>query len=344
MSRPTSERMWLLCGFAFLAAAQSAAGDSGASISVALAALASALAAELFLTFKEHGARRIRDGSAAASAMVLVLLLPNQTHPMHAALGAAFAMAVVKHSFGGLGSNWMNPALGGWLFVRFSWPAAFARAPSAAGYLEAAGSPADSAVREFLNRAVFSRLGAELPAGYIDVFWLGSPGIIADRAVLSLLLLVAAVFAFRASRWRASVAYLAVFAFLARMVGDLPYEGRLWEGDVLLALLSGGTLVTAFVLVAEPGGGAKSSAGAVALAVFAAVASAAFRFPGGELYGGFFAVALANALAPLLRRLERRTLYAPPNEAHLLLEEKRTPLLEAPPPAAPDGRGEARLG
>jgi electron transport complex protein RnfD len=37
-------------------------------------------------------------------------------------------MTVVKHSFGGLGSIWVNPALGGWLFIRLSWPASFANA------------------------------------------------------------------------------------------------------------------------------------------------------------------------------------------------------------------------
>jgi electron transport complex protein RnfD len=37
-------------------------------------------------------------------------------------------MAVIKHSFGGLGTNWVNPALGAWLFVRFTWPGAFTQA------------------------------------------------------------------------------------------------------------------------------------------------------------------------------------------------------------------------
>ena len=324
ISRPTSDRMWLLCGFAFLAVIQSAIGDSGVSVSVALAALVSAVLAELFLTYKVHGSGKIRDGSAAASALVLVLLLPNQIHPMHAALGAVFAMVVVKHSFGGLGANWMNPAIGGWLFVRFSWPQAFDMALEVSnGYLQGTGSAVDQAIRDFLNRTVFTLFRAELPSGYIDIFWHESPGIVADRAVLSLFLLVAVMFAFRTSRWWISVVYLAVFVLLVRMVGDLPFEGSWWEGNVLLALLSGGTLVTAFILIAEPSSGPKSIPGTVIVAVLAAVLSVVFRYFGGELYGGFFAVALINAVTPLLSKLERRVLYLPPNEAHLLL---------APPP------------
>jgi Na+-translocating ferredoxin:NAD+ oxidoreductase subunit D len=39
-------------------------------------------------------------------------------------IASAFAIAVVKLAFGGLGRNWMNPALGGRVFVLFSWTGA----------------------------------------------------------------------------------------------------------------------------------------------------------------------------------------------------------------------------
>jgi len=348
ISRPTSERMWLLCGLSFLVVVQSAIGDAGASVYVALATLVSAILAELFVTYREHGPAKIRDGSAAASAMVLVLLLPNQIHPMYAALGAVFAILVVKQSFGGLGSNWMNPALGGWLFIRFSWPAVFAMSPyTPEGYLRETGSIVDLAVRDFLNRTVFSVFGAELPTGYIDIFWLETPGIIADRAVLALFLLIAVMFAFHTGRGWISIVYLAVFALLVRLVGDLPFEGYWLEGNAVFAILSGGTLVTAFILIAEPSSGAKSIPGTVITATLAAVLSVLFRFFGGEFYGGFFAVALVNALTPILSRMERGLLYVPHNEAHFLIEapvKDGAPLLEAPSPEGSNGSVNFRGG
>jgi len=342
VSRPTAQRMWILCAFAFLAAVQSAMGDFGSSAYAALAALAAALAAEFLITRGRHGLSKVSDGSAAASAMALALMLPNDISPMNAALGALFAVAIAKHSFGGLGSNWMNPALAGWLFVRYSWPAAFARPIEARGAdALGAASAADFAVRDFLNRVVLAPFGAELPAGYIDVFWARAPGIVADRAALAMLLLVAALFAFRASRMLAPLAYVAVFGFLARMLGAIPDGGALWEGDVLLALLSGGTLVAAFVLLAEPSSGAKSAGGALAAAILAAGLSVLFRFFGGEFYGGFFAVALVNALMPLLRAVERRLLYARASEARALLGTRL--LIEGPRPAEGPATPDARL-
>jgi len=311
ISRSTAARMWVVVSCAFLAVLQSALGDYGASLAAALAALASAVLAELAMTYKAHRFEKIRDGSAAASALVLVLLLPNHIHPVYAAMGAAFAVAVVKHSFGGLGSNWMNPALGGWLFIRFSWPMSFAGALEGShDYFSPVGSAAGQAVSGFLNRTVFQFLGTVLPAGYIDLFASKPPGIVADRAVLVVIFGVIFIAAFQISRSWLSILYLAVYGFLVRMLGDVSSGGDLWNGDVLLALLSGGTLVTAFILIADPSSGAKSAPGSAVLAILAAVLSFAFRFWGGAFYGCFYAVALINAFTPLLCKAERRLLYS----------------------------------
>jgi electron transport complex protein RnfD len=313
VSRSTSARMWLVFCCAFIAVIQSSIGDSGESFFIAFSALISAIITELLVTRKEYGFAKIKDGSAAATALVFALLLPNQIHPVYAALGAAFAIAVVKRSFGGLGSNWMNPALGGWLFVRFSWPEAFGTAlERALENVPGAATPAGSAIGGFLNRAVFWFFGAELPPPYIDLFSLQTPGIIADRAALALVITTAVIAASQISRSWMSLVFLAVYGLLVRMAGDLHAEGLWWNGDVFFALLSGGTLVTAFILIADPSSGAKSAAGSVLTAVLAAVLSFAFRYIGGAFYGCFFAVALINALTPLLCKFEKKLFYSRP--------------------------------
>jgi electron transport complex protein RnfD len=313
IAQSTATRMWMVFCCAFCAVIQSAAGDSGASLAVAIAALVSAVLTELLVTSTRHGLEKIKDGSAAASAMVLTLMLPNHIHPVYAALGSAFAIVVVKHSFGGLGSNWLNPALGAWLFIRFSWPKAFDRALD--GLTEdvpLAGSTVDNAVRAFLNKFIFPLFGTELPQGYIDLFSIKSPGIIADRAVLILVIGIAVIAAFEISRSWFSILYLVVFCFFVRMAGA-GEEGLWWNGDVILALLSGGTLVAAFILVVDPSSGAKSAIGNVVVVILAAILSFAFRYAGHAFYGAFFAVALVNALVPLFTKLERRLFYSTGN-------------------------------
>jgi electron transport complex protein RnfD len=310
ISRPTAERMWLICFCAGLGIIQSGLTDSGASLITALTALAAAILTELLITYRASGFEKIKDGSAAASALIFSLLLPNQIHPVYAGLGAAFAMGVVKHSFGGLGANWVNPSLGGWLFIRFSWPAFFEQ-PGGPERISGAASALDGTVRNFLNTRIFSFAGAELPPGYIDLLGLRTPGIIADRGLLALLLGTIIIAVSRSSRVWIPAVYLGVFGGLVRIFGALPYGGLLGEGDVLLGLFSGGTLAAAFLLATDPATGAKSNGGAIALAVFGALLSWFFRYQGLDPYGAFLAFILVNAFTPLVRSFEARCYYTP---------------------------------
>jgi Na+-translocating ferredoxin:NAD+ oxidoreductase RnfD subunit len=90
------------------------------------------------------------------------------------------------------------------------------------------------------------------------------------------------------------------------MLGD---PGSLWNGDALYAFLSGGTLVTAFILISDPSTGAKSMIGGSIAAVLAAVLGFIFRFYGREYFGCVYAAALVNTLIPLLYKAERRLFY-----------------------------------
>jgi electron transport complex protein RnfD len=320
LARPTATRMWLVCICGFAAVIQSAWTDLGSSLEIAVAAVGAAILAELWMLYRTRalgGFRdpglaggiqtdgRIADGSAAASALILALLLPNSIHPVYAGFGALFAMVVIKHSFGGLGSNWANPALGGWLFVRFSWPVVFEKAPEVFP-LE---NTLDALISSFLNHRIFSLTGSELPGGYIGRLFSTAPGIIADRGLCALLLGTIVITASQANRAWIPAVYLGVYALLIRLFGALALGGVFGNGDILFGLFSGGTIAAAFLLMADPATGAKSDTGMLAAVILGAVFSFIFRYAGGEAYGAFFAVALVNALTPLIRSIEIRQLY-----------------------------------
>jgi electron transport complex protein RnfD len=330
LARSTPGRMWSLSFCAALAVLQSSLDDNFHSALVALAALAGALAVEFLFTFKDHS---LKDGSAAASAMVLTLLLPNTINPLFAFLGAVFAMTVIKHSFGGLGSNWVNPAAGAWLFIRAAWPSAFNRgiengylaklAVSLRGGLRDpegaplsllkingwSDSPLDSLFSGFLNNSVFSFTGTRLPQGYINLFTPPGPGIIADRGLFFLLLGALFLAASRCFRLWIPLVFLFVYSLLVRIFGALSFGGELWEGDVLFALLSGGTLAAAFILAADPATGPKSAPGYVILTGLGAFFAFLFRYAGLDPYGAVSAILLGNTLTPLIRRAENALYY-----------------------------------
>jgi electron transport complex protein RnfD len=178
----------------------------------------------------------------------------------------------------------------------------------------------DKALTTGLNNTIFSLTGSELPEGYIDLLFSSAPGIIADRGLMALLLGTILIVSSQVCRFWAAPLVLGVYALLVRVFGPLspgagmspgafPGEG-LGNGDILYALLSGGTIVAAFILVLEPASGAKSALGAALIAVLAGVLTFVFRYQGNELHGAFFAIVLLNTLTPVIRSLERKSFYS----------------------------------
>ena len=330
LARPTTVRMWIMNFCAFMAIVQSSLTDSYSSLLLALSAVFAAVLTE-FLILRESGkGKAIKDGSAVASALILVLLLPNNISPFYAAAGAIFAIAVIKHSFGGLGSNWLNPAAGGWLFINFSWPAAFktalegshlslmsenfSNAGAGFGTLDfsafyASSAPIADTFRIFLNNTIFSVFTAEIPAGYLEFFVSRSPGIIADRGVFALILGTIIISATQVSRIWIPIVYISVFGIFVRIAGALPFGGIFGNGDVLFALCTGGTLVAAFFLMADPATGAKSNRGILLTAALGGIIAFLFRYFGAEPYGAVFALLFINAILPLIRIAENKNLY-----------------------------------
>ena len=309
ISCPSTARMWLVCGCALLCVLQSSLSDGGRSFVVAITALFSALLVELLLTGRNHGFSKVGDGSTAATALILTILLPNYIHPFCAALGAAFAVAVVKYSFGGLGSNWLNPALGGWLFIRFSWPAAFAKALEGSSSsisemtIVSGISALDNSVTEFFNNTVFSVTGARMPSGYIDLLFNSNPGLIADRGLFLLLIGTVFITAAGINRGWIPLVFLAVYGFLIRLAGA---TGVFGNGDILYGFFSGGTIAAAFILAAEPASSAKLKPGIIFAVFSGAVLSWFFRYKCMEFSGCFIALALVNCFTPLIKLAEEK--------------------------------------
>jgi len=315
LARSTSARMWIINACAFIVILQSSLSDSFSSLLIALAAVLAALLTEFIFVYKSGKINSLKDGSTIATALILTLLLPNRISPYYAAMGAIFAIAVIKHGFGGLGSNSFNPALGGWLFIRFSWAASFNNAltgslltgSSQSPGLPLAISPLDGAFRDFLNENFFSLFGGGIPEGYLGLLNSPNNGIIADRGIFTLLLGTIIIVAFKTGRTWVPFLFIAVFSFLIHTSG----------GDILFTLFSGGSLVAAFLLISEPASSAKSNWGIFSLVILTAIMTFLFRFSGGEPYGVIYAVLFINTITPLVKILENKLLYGIPKQIRI---------------------------
>jgi electron transport complex protein RnfD len=319
--------MYIVAACAGFAVVESALGDGGISAIVAAAAIVGALAAEavVFLLTKRQ---TMKDGSAVASALIFTLLLPNQIHPAIAAAGAFFAILVIKASAGGLGANWLNPALGGFLFVRASWPdqvaAALSHSPlAAADALETASSfeisPYASSVIQFLNENIFSLVDVHFPENYSALLFLNAPSIIGDRAVPALLASAIVLCAAKIIRVWPQVIYLLFYTFLVYALGGIDSAAvvpaaaaatvSVVRGDMFYILFSGGTIIASFFLLGDPATSAKSRGGILLIVIIAALFSFFFRVLHAEAYGAFYACILVNLITPMVRHLETKIFY-----------------------------------
>jgi Na+-translocating ferredoxin:NAD+ oxidoreductase subunit D len=275
------------------------------------------------------------DGSAVLTGLLIALLMPAGA-PLYVPVAAAsFAILVVKHSFGGLGRNWMNPAIGGALFALLSWgdamrawvPAlgnASATTPpllalrqalsggaqpggallvlSRAGY---AFSAVDASIVGWVNAHVLSLVGISIPPGTFDVLVGHVPGALGGISAPLLILGGAALIARRVVRWELPVAYLATFALLAAVFGGLANGRGLLSGAPVFHLFSGSLMLGAFFLAADPVTSPLTSRGRKLYGMGLGALTFLLRYFGSLGDGVILSIALGNGFVPFLDRMTR---------------------------------------
>lgn len=304
-----------------------------AAYSVWAVAVASALVAEAL------GSALLRrwtlgDGSAVMTGLLVASAMPPGVPLYIPALAAAFAILVVKTAFGGLGANWMNPALGGIAFAYANWPEAMREfvLPSVVSGVDGvsaatplsfatgltsglpgrvmdamrgAGYPLsgmDEAVTRFLNDAVFARLGARLPEGYIDLALGFKPGALGESALFAVLAGSILLVSLRLIKARIPFAMLATFAVLARVFGTgLPGEEFL-GGDALYALSGGGIALAAFYMAVDPVTSPVGSLPSLLFGVMLGLLCFAFRRWGAYTEGVAYAILIMNVAGPAMEK------------------------------------------
>ena len=292
--------------------------------------IGSALLAELATTlpFRRF---TLADGSALLTGLIVGLLLPAGVPVYVPAAASAFGILVIKQSFGGLGRNWMNPAMGGVLFATVSWPGpaswsipplggaagpaappleALRSAVSAAGphgatplaALDKAGyafSSLDASAIDWINAHLLAPVGLAFNHGALDVLVGHVPGAIGASAPL-LVLGAAYLLRRRVIRWQLPVIYLASFAVLSLAAGGLASGGGWLAGGPGFHLLSGNIVLAAFYAASDPVTSPLTRTGRWVLGISLGALTFLMRYFGSWGDGAAAAIVLGNCLTPLL--------------------------------------------
>lgn len=249
-----------------------------------LLSVASAILSEFLM---EKALRRpvtIDDGSAAVTGLLLALTLPAGTPWYVPVLGSVFAICIAKQVFGGLGDNFVNPALAGRAFLLASFPAAMTTYPLVADAVTSA-TPLSS---EFAGSV-----------DYLQAFIGRIGGCIGEVSTLALLIGAAYLLIRRVIDWRIPLSYLGTMALLTVIGG----------GNVLDSVLLGGTVLGALFMATDYVTSPVTSWGRVIYGVGIGIINYTIRRWGAYPEGTTYAILLMNIAAPLIERFTRPRKY-----------------------------------
>lgn len=263
----------------------------------------------------------IDDGSAAITGLLLAFNLPPNVPLWLPIVGAAFATIVVKQFFGGLGHNFINPALAARAFLVASWPTQMTTtwlAPhtgNVSGLSPQALTLCTDAITSATPLNVLKQ-GAKLLLPGCDpqllyqhlqswdtiknLFFGNTGGCLGETSAL--LLLIGGIFliATRVIDWRIPFSYLLTVAALVLI---LPGHKTAVLNYTLFHLLSGGLILGAFYMATDYVTSPLTHKGRVIFGIGCGILTVVIRLWGGYPEGVCYSILLMNVATPLIDRL-----------------------------------------
>ena len=228
----------------------------------------------------------VGDLSCVVTGILLALNLPVTINPFIAVFGSVAAIVVVKQMFGGIGQNFVNPALTARIILLNSCPSRMTHWVQPFDYAATA-----DAVTTATPLGILKEGGGELPS-YLDLFLGNNAGCLGETCALALLLGGAYLVARRVISPVIPVTYLCTAAAVSALLGR----------DPLFDLLSGGLLLGAIFMATDYTTSPLYFWGRVIFAVGCGALTILIREFGSLPEGVSYSIILMNILTPLIDR------------------------------------------
>ena len=234
----------------------------------------------------------IKDCSAAVTGLLLALNLPPTAPWWIPVIGGIFAILVVKQLFGGLGQNFMNPALGARCFLLISFTG---RMTNFAVPENAWGNVVDTVSGATPLAALKAGESVDLMSMLIG----NTKGTIGETSALAILVGAAILLATQVIDCRIPLTYIGSFAVFVLLFG-----GHGFDLSYLAAhLLGGGLMLGAWFMATDYVTTPITKKGQLVYGVCLGVFTGLFRIFGGSAEGVSYAIIFCNLLVPLIERV-----------------------------------------
>ncbi|HJB90442.1 MAG TPA: RnfABCDGE type electron transport complex subunit D [Candidatus Eisenbergiella merdigallinarum] len=227
----------------------------------------------------------VGDFSAAVTGLLLALNLPVSVPWWIPAVGSAFAVLVVKMLFGGLGQNFMNPALAGRCFLLISFTSIMTNFECAA----------------YTGPTPLASLKAGEGVNVMDMIVGRTAGTIGETSMIAIVIGACVLILAGIIDLKVPGSYLVSFVLFAALFATL--SGRTVTGSWISAQLAGGGLMLgAFFMATDYVTRPITKKGQYVYGVILGFLTAVFRIFGASAEGVSYAIILGNLLVPLIEK------------------------------------------
>ena len=253
-----------------------------------LLTIASCLTSEWIFDKIVHKKNSLPDLSAVVTGLLLALNLPAGLPWWEAVIGSVFAIVIVKMLFGGLGQNFMNPALGGRCFLLIAFAADMTNFSSAKFEAYSGATPLGMIRNEGLSSV-----------NIMDMLTGKIPGTIGETSVIAILIGAIFLILMGVIDLKIPASYIITFAVFMFIFG----ADRFNTTYVVAELCGGGLMLGAFFMATDYVTSPITPMGQILFGICCGLLTGIFRCFGANAEGVSFAIILSNLLVPLIEKI-----------------------------------------
>ena len=226
----------------------------------------------------------LNDLSAVVTGLLLAFNLPATAPWWIPVIGSAFAIGIVKQLFGGLGHNFMNPALAARAMLLASWPVIMTNWVT----------PGVDAVSTATPLAILKGEAAEAVLPSLTNLFSGNIGGCLGETSAILLIIGGVYLLYRGViNWRIPFTYIGTVAVMMLLFGG-------GFQNMIFHVLAGGLMLGAFYMATDYSSSPVTAKGQIIFGIGAGLLTAIIRLKGGYPEGVSYSILLMNVAAPLI--------------------------------------------
>jgi electron transport complex protein RnfD len=266
---------------------------------IIVTSIIAAVLSEVFVQKIRHKPVTIKDGSAFLTGLLLAMSVSPQMPPYMIAIGSFIAIAIAKHSMGGLGYNIFNPAHVGRAALMASWPAAMTAWSTMTTSANVVSSATPLSILKLDGYSKLIQTFGGQGNLYKALFLGNRNGCIGETSTI--LLIIGGIYLIYKHyiNWQIPVVMVATVGILTWVFGP----NGAFTGDPIFHMMAGGLIIGAFFMATDMVTVPITVKGQIIFAIGAGLITTLIRLKGGYPEGVCYSILLMNAATPLIDRI-----------------------------------------